>query len=74
VPGTGSSEFFFCIGDQPQLDFGGRRNPDGEGFAVFGQVVSGEGVLAKIYSHAEADHLLKRPIAIREVSRLASSP
>jgi peptidyl-prolyl cis-trans isomerase A (cyclophilin A) len=70
--GTGSSEFFFCIGDQPQLDFGGRRNPDGAGFAVFGQVVSGEAVLSKIYARAEADHMLKVPIAIRAVSRLVA--
>jgi peptidyl-prolyl cis-trans isomerase A (cyclophilin A) len=27
-PGTASTEFFICIGDQPELDFGGRRNPD----------------------------------------------
>jgi peptidyl-prolyl cis-trans isomerase A (cyclophilin A) len=74
APGTGSSEFFFCIGDQPQLDFGGRRNTDGAGFAVFGQLVSGEAVLAEIYARAETDHLLKRPIPIREVSRLAMSP
>jgi peptidyl-prolyl cis-trans isomerase A (cyclophilin A) len=73
APGTGSSEFFFCIGDQPQLDFGGRRHPDGEGFAVFGQVVSGEDVLSQIYARAEASHLLLRPIPIREVRRLRSA-
>jgi peptidyl-prolyl cis-trans isomerase A (cyclophilin A) len=40
--GTGSAgAFFICIGDQPQLDFGGRRNPDGQGFAAFGHVTSG---------------------------------
>jgi peptidyl-prolyl cis-trans isomerase A (cyclophilin A) len=72
--GTGSSEFFFCVGDQPQLDFGGRRNPDGAGFAVFGQVVSGEGVLSDIYARAETDHLLKRPIPIHEVRRLVAGP
>ena len=36
--GTASSEFFICIGDQPALDFGAMRNPDGQGFAVFGRV------------------------------------
>jgi peptidyl-prolyl cis-trans isomerase A (cyclophilin A) len=35
-PGTASSEFFICIGNQPELDFGGKRNPDGQGFAAFG--------------------------------------
>ena len=35
------SAFFICIGDQPSLDFGGMRNPDGQGFAAFGRVVEG---------------------------------
>jgi peptidyl-prolyl cis-trans isomerase A (cyclophilin A) len=40
--GTGTAgAFFICIGDQPELDFGGRRNPDGQGFAAFGHVTSG---------------------------------
>ncbi len=42
-PGTATSSFFFCIDDQPELDFGGRRNPDGQGFAAFGRVVAGHG-------------------------------
>ena len=46
-PGTASSEFFICIGDQPELDFGGQRNPDGQGFAAFGQVVRGIDVVQK---------------------------
>jgi peptidyl-prolyl cis-trans isomerase A (cyclophilin A) len=40
--GTGTAgAFFMCIGDQPELDFGGKRNPDGQGFAAFGHVTSG---------------------------------
>ncbi len=30
-PDTATSDFFICIGDQPELDFGGKRNPDGQG-------------------------------------------
>ena len=49
-PGTGSGgAFFICIGDQPQLDFGGRRNPDRQGFAAFGQVVHGMDVVRAIW-------------------------
>ena len=47
-PDSGSTEFFICIGDQPSLDFGGQRNPDGQGFAAFGQVVSGMDVAYRI--------------------------
>jgi peptidyl-prolyl cis-trans isomerase A (cyclophilin A) len=47
-PDTATSDFFICIGDQPELDFGGKRNADGQGFAVFGRVVSGMDVVRKI--------------------------
>ena len=42
-PDTATSDFFICVGDQPELDFGGKRNPDGQGFAAFGRVVEGHG-------------------------------
>jgi peptidyl-prolyl cis-trans isomerase A (cyclophilin A) len=48
APGSASSEFFICIGDQPELDMGGRRNPDGQGFAAFGRVVDGMDVARRI--------------------------
>jgi peptidyl-prolyl cis-trans isomerase A (cyclophilin A) len=48
--GSGSAAaFFICVGDQPSLDFGGKRNPDGQGFAAFGQVVRGMGVVRTIW-------------------------
>ncbi|MSO50107.1 MAG: peptidylprolyl isomerase [Acidobacteria bacterium] len=45
---TATSDFFICIGPQPLLDFGGARNPDGQGFAVFGRVISGMDVVRRI--------------------------
>mmetsp|Transcript_29408 Transcript_29408/g.56458 ORF Transcript_29408/g.56458 Transcript_29408/m.56458 type:complete len:197 (-) Transcript_29408:278-868(-) len=48
APGTATTEIFICIGNQPELDFGGKRNPDGQGFAAFGQVVQGMDVVHKI--------------------------
>jgi peptidyl-prolyl cis-trans isomerase A (cyclophilin A) len=47
-PGTATSEFFICINDQPELDFGGERYPDGQGFATFGKVVKGMDVVRTI--------------------------
>ena len=47
-PDTGRSEFFICIGDQPELDFGGKRNVDGQGFAAFGRVIRGMDIVRKI--------------------------
>jgi peptidyl-prolyl cis-trans isomerase A (cyclophilin A) len=49
--GTGSAgAFFICIGDQPELDYGGNRNPDGQGFAAFGHVTSGMKLLHTLWS------------------------
>ena len=48
APNSATSSFFICIEDQPQLDFGGKRNPDGQGFAAFGKVVQGMEVVKKI--------------------------
>ena len=50
-PGTASTDFFICIGDQPELDFGGLRNPDGQGFAAFGQVVKGMDIVREIHNN-----------------------
>lgn len=47
-PDSASSEFFICINDQPSLDYGGMRNPDGQGFAAFGKVTKGMDVVRAI--------------------------
>lgn len=47
-PDSARSDFFVCIGDQPELDFGGKRNADGQGFAVFGRVIAGMDVVKRI--------------------------
>src|SRR5262245_52965981 len=47
-PDTATSSFSIVIGDQPEMDFGGKRNADGQGFAVFGRVVEGMDVVRKI--------------------------
>jgi peptidyl-prolyl cis-trans isomerase A (cyclophilin A) len=48
-PDTAQSSFSICVGDQPELDFGGKRNPDGQGFAAFGKVIEGMDVVRKIH-------------------------
>ena len=58
APDTATNEFFICVGDQPELDFGGKRHPDGQGFAPFGRVVRGMDVVKKIQmSPAEGETL-----------------
>jgi len=69
-PDTAQGDFFLCIGEQPELDFGGRRNPDGQGFAVFGQVVRGMEVVRAIHASRAKDQQLDPPVRIQRVIRL----
>lgn len=69
-PGTADAEFFFCIGDQPELDFGGHRNPDGQGFAAFGQVREGIDVLKKIQNLEDSEQMLVEKVPILKISRM----
>ncbi len=64
VPGSATSSFFICINDQPELDYGGRRNPDGQGFAAFGRVVSGLDVVRRIQARPADGQTLAPPIRI----------
>jgi peptidyl-prolyl cis-trans isomerase A (cyclophilin A) len=68
-PDTATSDFFICIGDQPSLDFGGKRNPDGQGFAAFGRVVLGMDVVRKIQSASAQGQRLLPPVAILSIAR-----
>ena len=71
APGTATSSFFICIGDQPQLDHGGRRNPDGQGFAAFGRVRHGMDVVRKIHSQPHQGQRLEPPIEITSCRRIS---
>ncbi len=64
APNTATSEFFICVGDQPNLDYGGHRNPDGQGFAAFGQVTRGLDVIRRIQRSPASGETLSPPITI----------
>lgn len=68
-PDTATSDFFICIGDQPSLDAGGARNPDGQGFAAFGRVVAGMEVVRAIQRAPAEGQRLVPVIEILEVAR-----
>lgn len=82
APNSGASEFFICINDQPELDYGGKRNPDGQGFAAFGKVVKGMKIVRKIQkgetnaldkptnTAANPSQYLKTPVSIVSISRI----
>jgi peptidyl-prolyl cis-trans isomerase A (cyclophilin A) len=68
-PDTATSDFFLCVGDQPELDFGGKRNPDGQGFAAFGRVVRGMDVVRKIQAAPADGQKLAPPVKILKARR-----
>jgi peptidyl-prolyl cis-trans isomerase A (cyclophilin A) len=68
-PDTATSDFFICIGDQPSLDFGGKRNPDGQGFAAFGHVMLGMDVVRRIQAASAQGQSLQPPVAILGIVR-----
>ncbi len=69
APDTATSDFFICIGDQPELDYGGKRNPDGQGFGAFGKVVKGMEVVRAIQQAPASGQQLTPPIQILHASR-----
>jgi peptidyl-prolyl cis-trans isomerase A (cyclophilin A) len=71
-PDTATSSFFICVGDQPELDFGGGRNPDGQGFAAFGMVLEGMEVVRAINRSPAEGQTLSPPIRILQVRRAES--
>jgi peptidyl-prolyl cis-trans isomerase A (cyclophilin A) len=72
-PDTATSDFFICIGDQPELDFGGKRNPDGQGFAAFGRVVKGMDVVKKIQAAPAEGQTLSPLVKILQITRLTTA-
>ena len=68
-PGTASSEIFICINDQPELDFGGKRNPDGQGFAAFGKVISGMDVVKTIQLLPETKQMLDKVVKVNSIQK-----
>jgi len=68
-PGSASSEIFICINNQPELDYNGMRNPDGQGFAAFGRVKSGMEIVKKIQQQPSNEQILERKIRVYSINR-----
>ena len=69
-PNSATQNFFICIDDQPELDFEGKRNPDGQGFAAFGKVIQGMDVVLKIQAQKNTNQMLDKPIIINSIKRI----
>ena len=74
TPDSATSDFFVCVGDQPSLDFGGARNPDGQGFAAFGRVVRGMEVVRKVWQSPANGQRLDPPVPILRARVVKAAP
>jgi len=69
-PATATCSFFICINDQPSLDFGGKRNKDGQGFAAFGKVIKGMDIVKKIQQlYPRQGQYFKPEVSIISITR-----
>ncbi len=69
-PNSATQSFFICINDQPELDYNGKRNPDGQGFAAFGKVIQGMDVVKKIQAQKNKNQFLIKPVLIESIKRV----
>jgi cyclophilin family peptidyl-prolyl cis-trans isomerase len=67
-PNSATSEFFINTGDDRRLD--ADRMPDGYGYAVFGTIVKGDDVIAKIQHAAASGETLTPPVKIVRIRRV----
>lgn len=68
-PDSATDQFFITFGPQPELDFGGRRNKDGQGFAAFGRVTRGLDVARAIQRGEASAQALVAPVTIVRIVR-----
>ena len=69
TPGTASTEFFICIGDQPAYNYGGAANNDGQGFSAFGKVIKGMDVVKKIHGQPSFEDSFDPPVHVLNIKR-----
>jgi peptidyl-prolyl cis-trans isomerase A (cyclophilin A) len=70
APGTANTEFFICIGNQTQFDYGNGQGDDKEGFAAFGKVVKGMKVVRQLQQQPANGERLEPVVGIKKVERL----
>lgn len=70
TPGSATSEFFICIGDQLQFDSSSGGNYDGLGYAAFGKVFKGMKVARQIQNKKSNGENFDAPVKINNIKRL----
>lgn len=70
TPGSANTEFFICIGDQTQFDFGNTAGGDSLGFAAFGRVSKGMTIVRKIQREKRNEQQFEPRIVIQNIERM----
>lgn len=68
--GTGNTEFFICIGNQTQFDYGNINNGDTAGFAAFGKVYKGMDIVRQIQTQKATGENFNKKITITSIERM----
>jgi peptidyl-prolyl cis-trans isomerase A (cyclophilin A) len=69
-PNSGNTEFFICLNDQRDYDYGGDASPDKKGYVTFGKVIEGMKYVKQIHEQPDYETNLRPPIKILNIKRL----
>lgn len=67
---SGNTEFFICLDNEPDYDYGGDASPDKKGYATFGKVIRGMKFVKQIHSQPDYETNFNPPIKILDIKRL----
>lgn len=67
---SGNTEFFICMDDEPDYDYGGDASPDKKGYVTFGRVIEGMKYVKQIHSQPDFETNFNPPIKIINIKRL----
>lgn len=69
-PNSGNTEFFICMDDEPDYDYGGDASPDKKGYTTFGKVISGMKFVKQIHNQPDYETNFRPPIKIIDIKRI----
>lgn len=69
-PNSGNTEFFICMDNEPDYDYGGDASPDKKGYVTFGKVIDGMEYVRQIHDQPDFETNFKPPIKIINIKRL----
>lgn len=67
---SGNTEFFICLDDEPDYDYGGDASPDKKGYATFGKVIEGMQYVRQIHQQPDTATTFYPAIKILDIKRL----